>query len=279
MPPSVTVVTRTGRARIPRSRSLVVDILRLHQRNPTVAHNRYMRLGELADLRSRSSVRISWSALFIKAFAEVSSRNPTLRQTWRTWPWQHILQHQESVANLAVSRKHDGDDWLLWGLIRSPEQHSLTGIQAMIDAFNNEPVDGQFSKQLKLSGIPTIARRMIWWWNLNIAGEKRGKRLGTFSLTSISGRGAEIQHPPTVMTAGLTFGPLDQHGRMKVTLVYDHRLMDGTFVAERLIELEQQLTGSVFAELREPGCKEHSPTNAEECPASAPDSSHHRNAA
>jgi hypothetical protein len=81
------------------------------------------------------------------------------------------------------------------------------------------------------------------------------------------------------MTAGLTFGPLDQHGRMKVTLVYDHRLMDGTFVAERLIELEQQLTGSVFAELREPGCKEHSPTNAEECPASAPDSSHHRNAA
>ena len=279
MPPFVTQPTRTGRARIPRSRSLVVDILRLHQRNPTVAHNRYMRLGELADVRSRSSVRISWSALFIKAFAEVSSRNPTLRQTWRTWPWSHIFQHQESVANLAVSREHDGDDWLFWGLIRSPEQHSLTEIQSAIDAFNNEPVGGQFQKQLTLSGLPTIPRRLVWWWNLNVAGEKRGKRLGTFSLTSISGRGAEIQHPPTVMTAGLTFGPLDQHGQMKVTLVYDHRLMDGSFIGDRLIDLEQQLTGSVQAELRELGCREQSPESALECPTSAQDLSHHRNAA
>ncbi|MFT5093992.1 MAG: hypothetical protein ACKVII_15100 [Planctomycetales bacterium] len=279
MPPSITIATRTGRARIPRSRSLVVDILRLHQLNPTVAHNRYMRLGELASVRSRSSVRISWSALFIKAFAEVSSRNPTLRQTWRTWPWQHIFQHQKSVANLAVNRQHDGADWLFWGLIRSPEQRSLTEIQTAIDAFNNEPVDRQFDKQLKLSGLPTFARRMIWWWNLNIAGEKRGKRLGTFSVTSISGRGAEIQHPPSVMTAGLTFGPLDQHGQMKVTLVYDHRLMDGSFIADRLIELEEHLNGSVLAELRELGWTEQFPTNAEECSPSAPNSSARRNAA
>ena len=279
MPPFVTEPTRTGRARIPRSRSLVVDILRLHQRNPTVAHNRYMRLDELADVRSRSSVRISWSALFIKAFAEVSRRNPTLRQTWRMWPWPHIFQHQESVANLAVSREHDGNAWLFWGLIRSPERHSLTEIQSAIDAFNNEPVGRQFQKQLTLSGLPSIARRLIWWWNLNVAGEKRGKRLGTFSLTSISGRGAEIQHPPTVMTAGLTFGPLDQHGQMKVTLVYDHRLMDGSFIADRLIDLEQQLTGSVLAELRELHDTDRFPANAEECPASAPDSSNHRNAA
>ena len=279
MPPSVTQPTRTGRARIPRSRSLVVDILRLHQRNPTVAHNRYMRLGELADVRSRSSVRISWSALFIKAFAEVSSRNPTLRQTWRTWPWPHIFQHQESVANLAVSREHDGDAWLFWGLIRSPEHRSLTEIQAAIDAFNNEPVGGQFQKQLTLSGLPTFARRLIWWWNLNVAGEKRGKRLGTFSLTSISGRGAEIQHPPTVMTAGLSFSPLDQHGQMKVTLVYDHRLMDGSFIADRLIDLEEQLAGSVQTELRELGCREQSPENAEQFLLSAPDSNQQRNAA
>jgi len=76
MLPSVIVETRTGRTQIPRSRRLVVDILRLHQRNPTVAHSRSMRLGEVADARSRSSIRISWSALFIKAWAEVSSRHP-----------------------------------------------------------------------------------------------------------------------------------------------------------------------------------------------------------
>jgi hypothetical protein len=250
MPPSVTGETRTGRTRIPRSRNVVVDILRLHQRNPTVAHSRSMRLGELADARSRSHIRISWSALFIKAWAEVSNRHPIIRQTWRAWPWAHIFQHDESVANLAVNRQHESEEWLFWGLVRSPERQSLVDIQSAIDAFNNAPAESQFHKQTKLAALPTFARRFIWWWNLNIAGEKRGKRLGTFSLTSISGRGAEIQHPPTVMTTGLTFGPLDHDGHMKVTLVYDHRLMDGSFIADRLLDLEQQLNGAVLAELQ-----------------------------
>ena len=52
------------------------------------------------------------------------------------------------------------------------------------------------------------------------------------------------------MTTGLTFGPLDHVGRMKVTVVYDHRLMDGSFIADRLLDLEQQLTGSILAELQ-----------------------------
>lgn len=251
MPPLLTVKTRPGRTRIPRSRLLVVDIMRLHQRNPTVAHNRYMQLGELADVRSRSSVRVSWSALFIKAWAEVSRQNTTLRQTWRAWPWPHIFQHEETVANLAVNRRHSEQDWLFWGLVRSPEQRSLIDIQAAIDAFNDAPVEQQFDRQLKLAALPTFVRRIIWWWNLNIAGEKRGKRLGTFSLTSISGRGAEIQHPPTVMTTGLTFGPLENNGRMKVTLVYDHRLMDGSFIARRLLNLEEQLTSAILSELQD----------------------------
>lgn len=251
MPPCATATTRAGRIGIARSRALVTDILRLHQRNPTFAHNHDMPLAELAEARSRAAVRISWSALFIKAWSDVSSRHPSLRQTWRTFPTPHIFQHQTSVANLAVSRAHDGVDWLCWGLIRSPEHRSLPEIQASIDAFSNEPVDRQFRRQLKFSALPTIVRRAIWWWNLNIAGEKRATRLGTFSLTTVSGRGVSIQHPPTVMTTGLTFGPLDHNGRMKVTLVYDHRLMDGAFVADRLIDLEQTLNEAVLTELRE----------------------------
>ena len=66
---------------------------------------------------------------------------------------------------------------------------------------------------------------------------------------------------------------------MKVTLVYDHRLMDGSFIADRLIELEEHLNGSVLAELRELGWTEQFPTNAEECSPSAPNSSARRNAA
>jgi pyruvate/2-oxoglutarate dehydrogenase complex dihydrolipoamide acyltransferase (E2) component len=279
MPPCVTTTTRAGRIGIARSRALVTDILRLHQRNPTFAHDRVMPLLELAEARDRAAVRISWSALFIKAWSEVCSRHPSLRQTWRTFPWPHIFQHQTSVANLAVSRVHDGVDWLCWGLIRSPEQRSLAEIQAAIDAFSNEPVNRKFARQLKLSGLPTIVRRAIWWWNLNIAGEKRATRLGTFSLTTVSGRGVAIQHPPTVMTTGLTFGPLDHNGRMKVTLVYDHRLMDGSYVADRLIDLELQLNEVVLTELRELCRSAQSSTSAEEGLSSVPEPVHRQDAA
>ena len=52
------------------------------------------------------------------------------------------------------------------------------------------------------------------------------------------------------MTTGLTFGPIDHNGGMKVTLVYDHRLMDGAYVADRLNELYKELTGPVLSELQ-----------------------------
>ena len=72
------------------------------------------------------------------------------------------------------------------------------------------------------------------------------------------------------MTTGLTFGPLDHDGRMKVTLVYDHRLMDGSFIADRLLDLEQQLNGAILAELREAGCAKRSLIRAEKFPAPNP---------
>ena len=250
MNPESDTASKSRRLRVPRSRALVTDILHFHQKSPNVAHSRRIQVAELAEVRGRADARISWSALIIRAWGEISRRHPVLLQTWRAWPLRHIYQHRKTVANLAISRVHDGEEWLFWGLIRSPERRSLADIQNAIDAFNNEPADSQFQKQLKLSQLPTFVRRTVWWWNLNISGEKRGKRLGTFSLTTISGRGAEIQHPPTVMTTGLTFGPIDGNGQMKVTLVYDHRLMDGSFVADRLSEFEEQLQGSVLAELR-----------------------------
>lgn len=241
-----------GRMRVPRSRALVTDVLHIHRQNPTFAHNRYMHLPVLAEARDRATIRVSWPALFIRAWGQVSNRSPVLLQTWRTWPWGHIFQHQTTVANLATCRRHGEQDWLFWGLIRSPESQPLVDIQNAIDRFASESPETVFTRQLILSRFPTWARRIIWWWNLNIAGEKRGKRLGTFSLTTVAGRGAEIQHPPTVMTTGLTFGPIDHNGGMKVTLVYDHRLMDGAYVADRLNELYKELTGPVLSELQGP---------------------------
>lgn len=225
------------------------DVLHFHQQIPTCAQDRFVPLVDLDELRSGLRSRISWQTIFLKAFAGVAARHPRLRQTWRTWPWPHIFQHTSTWATVAVSRRFRNDDWLFWGRIESPEATPLEEIQADLDRFSNERVEEVFRKQLLLSSLPRLARRLIWWWQLNVAGEKRVKRTGTFSLSSVAGRGAEIQHPPGFVTSVLTFGPINSEGKSRVTIVYDHRLMDGAFVADRLEELEAELHGALRSEL------------------------------
>ena len=77
-------------------------------------------------------------------------------------------------------------------------------------------------------------RRLLWSWTLNVGGPNRVRRSGTFFLTTIAGHGAEIQHPPAFLTANATYGPIDENGKSRVTLAYDHRLMDGRLIADAL---------------------------------------------
>ncbi|MFM7866150.1 MAG: hypothetical protein ACKPHU_18205 [Planctomycetaceae bacterium] len=209
-----------------------------------------MPLGPLAELRTAAPARISWAALFIRAFGKVSAEIPQLRQMWLTWPWPHLYQHPESVAVLTVHREFQNEPWLFWGRIRSPELRSLTDLQACIDDFQNQPVETRFSRELQLAALPTPLRRIIWWWNLHVAGAARARRLGTFFLSTLAGRGAEIQLPPSVQTGCLTYGPLDAQGISRVTLAYDHRIMDGVLVARILERLEQILLLEIAAELQ-----------------------------
>jgi hypothetical protein len=241
----------TGRCRVPRSRAVVSDLLHFHQRIPTCAHDRVMNLASLAAARDTLSERVSLPVLFTKAFAAVAGRHPEFQQTWRQWPVEHLYQHAEPVALLTVARRFQNADWLFWGRLTAPQRQPLLTLQQQLDRYATEPVQDVFRQQWQLSGLPRWIRRGLLWWSLNLTGAKRTKRTGTFTVTSISGVGAEIQHPPTIATSTLTYGPIDSNGQCRVTVVYDHRLMDGLLVARVLKELELELTGTVVRELKE----------------------------
>lgn len=236
---------------MPRSRALVNDVLWLHRHVPTCSHTREMRLLELSDSRRQLGERISWATFFVKAYARVSTRYPQLLQTWRVWPFAHLFQHAVPVASIAVQRRYQNDDWLLWGKIQQPHEKSLSELQSLLDRFTDGPVEEVFRQQLQLAMLPTPLRRFVWWCNLNLCGEKRVKRTGTFLLTTLAGRGADNAHPPSFLTSSLSYAPLQADGRCRVSLIYDHRVMDGALVADCLAELEEELNGAVLAELRE----------------------------
>lgn len=242
--------------RIPQSRATVCDILRYDRYVPTYAHDRTCNLASLVEARSRcltSGLRVSWPAIWLKAYAMNARRFPRLRQTWMNWPTPYLHEHHESVGTLVVHRRFENDDWLFWGQMGNLEGRSLPDIQANIDRFQNDPVESIFRRQLWLARKPALVRRMCWWLTFQVSGKKKCKRLGTFFLSTISGKGAEIQDPPSMLTSGFTYGPMDERGDTRVTITYDHRLLDGHHVADILAGLETTLQTALLEELRSLG--------------------------
>jgi hypothetical protein len=245
------VDVRNGkRFQIPACRRLSWDLLHFNKQVPLCGHDRRMDLRNVFEARRSAPVRIGWPTLFLKAFALVAVQIPEFRQTWYRWPWAHLYQHPTSTAAMTMERIVGDDRWLFWVNIPSPQELSLTDIQSRLDWSQSSPVETAFAKQWQLAHLPTILRRILWWFNINVASKARAKRLGTFFLSTLASRGAEIQIPPSIHTCCLTYGPLDPNANCRVTLAYDHRVMDGALVADGLKLLEKILTTVIVDELK-----------------------------
>lgn len=234
---------------IPRSRRLTCDVLHFHKQVPLCPHHRMIRLDSLDKLRKSVPQRISWPVLFLKAYGLLAREFPVFRQTWMPFPWASIYEHDSSVGMLAIHREYQNESWLFWGRFNSPENRSLIDLQQQLDHYQTAPVKQTFKRYLQLSAIPNPLRRLLWWFNLNMSGSARSRRAGTFFLSTLSGRGAEIDMPPSFQTGVISYGPIDPHGRSRLTIAYDHRLMDGLQVAEGLQRVEQILNGVLADEL------------------------------
>ena len=230
---------------------LVDDVLYFSAAVPRYPVDRLVPLAEVAELRHRSPQRISWTVLFLKAFGLVAADTPLLRRMYVRWPLGHLVEMPLSVGMVAINRRDPErqEDRLCWGRFIRPEQQSLVELQQALEQYQADPIGEAFGRQVQLSGVALPLRRLIWWWNLNVAGVKRAKRLGTFSISSLAGQGAWNRFHPTIQTTSLSFGPLDASGQSLVTLICDHRVLDGTPAARALADLEAALAGPVAQEL------------------------------
>lgn len=242
---------RRRRYPVPRSRAMVRDLLHFEREVPTFPHCREMDLRAVADVREALPARISWTVIFIKAFALLAKRSPVLRQSWMKYPWPHLYLSPHSVAYLPVKRTCGEEEWLCFAPFFAPEDQTLAALHGQLEQFRTGPVEEVFRTQYRAAFLPTPLRRLIVASWFRCLGKRRVKRMGTFGITTISSRGAVIQYPPGIQTTTITYGPLDEAGRSRVTLHYDHRLMDGWYVAEVLAELEEVLNGEILRELQQ----------------------------
>ena len=134
-----------------------------------------------------------------------------------------------------------------------PERQTLVQLQQSVEWYKNETLEkvGFYRMALRFGHVPRPIRRLLWWSTLNVSGYKRCKRFGTFGLSSYGALGAEQVHPISPLTTTLTYGPIDPATRQVVVkLIYDHRVLDGAYVARRLRDIEETLNGPILEELR-----------------------------
>ena len=255
MPHHAPIVTPS---RFSAARACVSDVARLAQEIPLFPVERTMQLGQLAAARAAVGntaaagvARIGWAAVFLKAYALVAREMPVLR-TWlvRGFFASRLATASESVATLAVNRIEEGEDRLCWARLAQPDARTLPEIQQFIIDCATQPVDEIFKRQLELEMVPGFLRRTILRWNMNSFSRKRAARIGTFSLSTLAGMGATNRFHPTICTTSLSYAPLAADGSCLVTLIADHRVLDGVAAARALARLEETLVGDMARELR-----------------------------
>lgn len=245
-PPPLSV----SRRRLPPARGFIADLVRLSQDVPLFPVDRLMPLADVAAARSTARVRIGWATVFLKAYAHVAAEMPVLRTWFLHGLVPRLATASQSVASIAINRTENGQDRLFFARLPRPDGRTLTDIQRFLDRCAAAPVEEVFHRQLQLEGLPRPLRRAVLRWNMNSASPKRCTRIGTFSLSTLAGLGAGNHGHPTICTTSLSYSPLEADGRCRVTLICDHRVLDGATAARALALLEAVLLENMTAELR-----------------------------
>jgi hypothetical protein len=241
---------RGKRIAVSPARAVVLELLHHARKSPSLPLAKTMHLGPL--LMPRKAAGVSWTALFVKAYGLTALEHPELRRAFIPYPRKHYYEHPESSAAILVEREWQGENAVLGGRLRAPEERRLADIDEVLRDFRERPVwdVNYFRQTLRLGRLPAFVRRFVFWHSLYLSGAWRAKRFGTFMISSLGNLGVEQFHPLTFLTTYLTYGPIDAAGDVTVKIIYDHRVLDGRTVARALGTLEETLTGPVLAEVR-----------------------------
>ncbi len=246
MPQPITISTRP----LPVGRNVINDLAILGRSVPLYPVDREMHLADVAAAREASPQRVGWTACFMKAYAIVADEIPLLRSWYVPGLVPRLATASQSVASLAINRHEAGEDRLFLARFPAPDIRPLVRIQTSINRHATAPVEDVYGRQMQLERMPGWLRRTILRWNMGSAAPKRPFRVGTFSMSSLAGSGAGNHFHPTICTTSLCHGPLDDRGRCRVTIIADHRVLDGITVARALERLEAVLVREIATELR-----------------------------
>ncbi len=238
--------------RLSEPRRFVCDLLHFAKRVPSVPSQRRMRLADLVAARRVSPHRISWCAIFLKAYAIVAAERRELRRAYMPYVLPHLYEHPFNVGSFTIERTYQGEEGVFFAKVRQPELLSLEALDEIVRHHKQAPIESipEFRQALLLSRLPAPLRRLAWTLGLFSDGGYRAHFFGTYAVSSAASQGAAGLHILSPLTTTLNYGAFDADGSIDVRLTYDHRVLDGAPVARALTALESVLRTEILDELR-----------------------------
>jgi hypothetical protein len=234
------------------ARTLVTDIVTIANRMPLAPLLREFDLPELDQLRRQVRPRLSWTVLMMKAYAIVAKRHPELRQIFMRRPFAHIYEHPQNIAQVTITREVAGETRLFFARFHRPEETSLIKLQQQYEFVRRAPLDEvkQFQHQITFARVPAILRKPLWWLLTDWWGSKRALYMGTFGMSISCFREVlgVLHLGPSTTTVGYDMFP--RKGKTRITLTFDHRILDGKPAVDILEALYQTISTEITAEVR-----------------------------
>ena len=234
-------------------RRWIADLMRISQGMPVASIEREFSLPELAAVRAKHADPASWLSLFIKAYSLTAKRMPELRRSYQGWLFPHLFEADNNIASIAVSRDVEGEPAVLFALLNAPENQTLKQITTHLQEFKTKPIKDVscFRRLARISRLPSIVRRLIWWYGYNISGRMRAKTFGTFGVSVLGASGVTLLDLVFPLATTFTLGPISTEGKVVARLFFDHRVLDGSTAAAAMLLWERTLNSDILAELEQ----------------------------
>jgi hypothetical protein len=197
--------------------------------------------------------RYSVVTYVLHAAARVLDRHPQANSAIRGTVWPKVIQHSSVNGKLTLDKTIGGQRVVVAPVLRDLQKASLDDIQRLVDRFR----DGDPERMPELAGVRALHRKR-WPFAPRAFRKvarplpKRAAVFGTFAVTSLGHRPVDGFHSVggTTVTLGLgrvldravvRGGAVAVAPVMRLSLTFDHRVIDGAEAADLLGELKDDL--------------------------------------
>lgn len=207
-------------------------------------------------------IKLTETAIILKSIGIAQRNHPASRST--ILPWGRIAVFEKICAGITIERMVGSQPAVFFGTIESPGEKTLETIMTELRQFSESSLSAhpQLALEHNFSKMPWLFRQLIFRLAM-LFPEFRQRSLGaTFGVSSLGKFGVKAITGPCVCTSTFGVGAVEDRPIVReeqvvirpiltLSLLFDHRCIDGACAARFLREVTELLEGRLEEHLCE----------------------------